>query len=268
VAFEAYRNQARPGATRVRRVMFLVAALLHGGIISGGVAYSYWHVDELTAPTLRVTFISAAPPPPPPPPPPPAGGGGVKKKVALKPKAVEVPIVTPKPTEIVQPRERPAPVKKTFRKHEDEEEEEDEPAGVKGGVKGGVSGGTIGGTIGGTVGGTPGGTIGGVVGSTAPAGPVAPKFLPPNIAEANKLSGADPDVPVSMRRAGAEYVVQTKLCISREGTVESVTILKGADRQLDESVVKTVKSWRFRPYLANGAPVPWCSFKRFLFNFK
>src|SRR5690242_16171680 len=106
--------------------MFLVAALLHGGLISGGVAYSYWHVDELTPPTLRVTFISAAAPPPPPPPPPPAGGGA-KKKVALKPKTVEVPIVTPKPTDIVQPRERPAPVKKIFRKHDDEEEE-DEPA--------------------------------------------------------------------------------------------------------------------------------------------
>ncbi len=261
MAFEAYRNQARPGATRVRRVMFLVAALLHGGIISGGVAYSYWHVDELTPPTLRVTFISAAPPPPPPPPPPPAGSG-VKKKVALKPKAVEIPIVTPKPTEIVQPRERPAPVKKTFRQHTDEEEEEDEPAGVKGGVKGGVSGGTIGGTIGGTVGGTPGG----VVGSTAAPALVAPKFLPPMMGALQKESGDDPSFPPSLNHGGVEYLVQAKICVSRAGTVDSVLLMKHADALLDASVLNAVKKWRFRPLVANGNAVPFCYFGRFEFK--
>src|SRR5207249_450582 len=69
VAFDAYRAQdQRPKA--LRRVVIGIAALLHGALIAAGVVYSYWHVDELTPPTLRVTFISAAPPPPPPPPPP------------------------------------------------------------------------------------------------------------------------------------------------------------------------------------------------------
>ncbi len=248
--------------------MFVAAFVLHATLIAGGVAYSYWHVDELTPPTLRVTFISAAPPPPPPPPPP-AGGGGVKKKLALKPKVVEAPIVVPKPTELVQPRETPAPVKKkTFRQHEDEEDEDDEPAGVKGGVKGGVAGGTIGGTIGGEIGGVKGGTLGGVVGSTG-AAPVsgAPKFLPPQMGGNQKISGDDPPFPAALNHGGIEYVVQAKICVSREGGVESVTVLKHADALLDDNVVQTVKNkWRFRPLTANGSAVPFCYFGRFEFK--
>jgi hypothetical protein len=86
VAFEAFRTQTRR-PTKLRSAVIGVAALFHGALIAAGVVYSYWHVDELTPPTLRVTFIAAAPPPPPPPPPPPAGGGG-PKKVAMKPKTI------------------------------------------------------------------------------------------------------------------------------------------------------------------------------------
>ena len=247
--------------------MFVAAAILHGALIAVGVVYSYWHVDELTPPTLRVTFISASPPPPPPPPPPPAGGGA-KKKVAIKTKPVEVAIVQPKPTEIVQPRVTPKPVKqKTFRQHEDEEEE-DEPAGVKGGVKGGQEGGVIGGdvtngVIGGVKGGTPGGVIGGTGAATAP---VAPKFLPPMMGAAQKLSGDDPPFPPSLNHGGIEYVVQAKICVNRDGVVDGVTLMKRADTLLDDGVAKTVKTWRFRPLSSNGAPVPFCYFGRFEFK--
>src|SRR5215510_9230767 len=109
MAFEAYRHQRR-GGSLARRVMFVLVAVAHGAAIAAGVIYSYWHVDELMPPTLRVTFISAAPPPPPPPPPP-AGSGNKPKKVAIKTTPVE-PVVVPKPTDIVQPRERPTPIKK------------------------------------------------------------------------------------------------------------------------------------------------------------
>jgi len=43
-------------------------------------------------------------------------------------------------------------------------------------------------------------------------------------------------------------------------------ILGFADPQLDEGVVTTVKTWRFRPNLANNVPIPFCSTNMFEFK--
>lgn len=272
MAFEAYRRQGRQRST-LRRVLFVVVAALHGAVIAAGVVYSYWHVDELTPPTLRVTFMSGAPVPPPPPPPPPAGGGGKPKRIALKTKTIPTPTEQPKPTEIVQPRERPAPVKKEFRKHDDEEEDEDDdaPKSVKGGVKGGILGGEVGGVLGGTVGGTLGGTKGGVIGGsiggmgTAPA--PSSKFLPPNLGDLQKESGEKPDFPASLRaNVGVEYIVLAKICVSTTGAVQTVTLMKKSDPLLNDSVERTVKTWRYRPLFANNTPVPFCTLASFDFK--
>jgi protein TonB len=241
MAFDAFRSQTRPRLSYRRRLTYLLSAALHGALIIVGVAYSFWHVDELSPPMLRVTFMSATPPPPPPPPPPPAGGGAQKKKVTVKPKTV----VTPKVAEIVQPRETPPP--KAQPKPDDDDE--DEPGGVKGGVKGGTAGGTIGGTVGGTI----GGTIGG-----APGAPLPPRFLAPNMGALQKISGDNPAFPPSLRKAGEVYAVIAKICVSRTGSVDSVTIMKKADSLLDANVVNTVKTWRFRPLMANNIAIPFC----------
>ena len=142
MAFESFRAQERGRPRTLRRIAFALVALFHGVLIAAGVAYSYWHVEELTPPTLRVTFMSA-----PPPPPPPAGGGSRAKKVAVKTKPVE-PIVVPKPNEIVQPPEKTKPVKKEFRKHEDEYVEDDDKKPGTGPGKGVGKGSMYGKTLG------------------------------------------------------------------------------------------------------------------------
>jgi protein TonB len=246
VAFEAFRTQAETRApSRRRRVTTALSIVFHAALIAVGVVYSFWHVEELSPPLLKVTFLASAPPPPPPPPP--AGGGGpAKKKVALKPRVV----VQPKPTDIVQPRETP-------KKEEPEEKPKpDEPKGEKGGVAGGVAGGTPGGTVGGTPGGRLGGVVGGTPGGTGTA--MAPKYLPPNIGEGQKLSAEKPPFPASLRRPGAVYHLLAKICVTASGNVDKVTILKGADALLDDGVVRTVKTWRYRPFMANSTPAPFC----------
>jgi protein TonB len=263
MAFESYRTQGQGGARKSRRVTYTLSALVHGALIVLGVVYSFWHVDELTPPTLRVTFMSGAPPPPPPPPPPPAGGSA-KKKATVKPKVVA--LVTPKPTDIVQPREAPTPVKKEVRRHDDEEDDEDEPAGVKGGVKGGIAGGSIGGVIGGTLGGTHGGVVGGAIGGTGPASSAAPKFLAPNLGALQKASGVDPVFPPSLRKGDLIYVVIAKICVSRTGSVDSVGLMKKADALLDQNVISAVKGWRYHPLTANDITVPFCYPARFEFK--
>jgi protein TonB len=166
-----------------------------------------------------------------------------------------VAVTQPKPTQLVQPRETPPPkeMPKPPPVHDDDDDDDDEPAGVKGGVKGGVAGGVQGGTIGGTQGGTIGGTIGGTQ-----AAPALARFLPPNLGALQKMGGDDPPFPVALRKAGATYAVLAKICVSRDGAVDSVTILKKADPLLDAGVVSTVKGWRFRPLMANNTAIPFC----------
>jgi protein TonB len=266
VAFESFRGQDDQRRSRqLRRVAFALVAVFHGVLIAAGVVYSYWHVDELTPPTLRVTFMTAAPPPPPPPPPPAGGGGARPKKVALKPKTPE-PVVT-KPPEIVQPPEKSRPIKREFRKHEDEYVEEDnaKPAAGVGKGKGSIDDGDEDGEEGGVKGGQKGGIIGGSIGGAGTT-PAPPRSMPAQFGALQKSSGADPAFPPSLRRGDMIYVVEAKICVSTTGAVETVTLTKRADSLLDNNVVNAVKNWRFRPMKFNSMFVAFCYPARFEFK--
>jgi protein TonB len=265
VAFESFRAQDLARPRRQRRVAFTLVAIFHGVLIAAGVVYSYWHVEELTPPSLRVTFMTMAPPPPPPPPPPAGGGGARPKKVAVKKITEPVP---EKPPEIVQPPEKKK-INKEFRKHTDEYEEKDDSKvatgtgvgkgkigdedgdedGEEGGVKGGVKGGSIGGTIGGT-------------GTT----PAPPRSMPAIWGDSHLEFGPMPKFPPTLIRGEREYLVGVDICVSATGSVDTVTVTKRADSLLDETVVKTVKTWRYRPLKFNGSNVGSCFPKQFLFK--
>src|SRR5262245_35036116 len=81
VAFDAFRAQSEPPPRAGRkRLWYVVSIAFHGALIGAGIVYSFWHIEELSPPLLKVTFMSAAPPPPPAAPPPAGGGAQVKKK--------------------------------------------------------------------------------------------------------------------------------------------------------------------------------------------
>jgi len=252
VAFEAYRaqSQARP---RRGRVMIVASIAFHAVLLTAGVAYSFWHVDELTPPSVKVTFLSAAPPPPPPPPPA-GGGGGARKKVVVKPKTPTrvAELVQPRDTPEETPKEKPAP-----------SDGPGERGGVKGGVIGGTIGGTTGGTIGGQIGGVKGGVIGGTVGGT---GTHKPDFEAPAFGWQRKLSGDDPRLPAYLASRGAGvYHVLLQICVSASGGVDGAKVLHGDDPGLGQAVSEKVKTWRFRQKLTGaGTPVPFC----FVWNFE
>ena len=268
MAFESFRRQEERLPRRQRQVSFALVAIFHGAFIAAGVAYSYWHVEELAPPGLRVAFMSMAPSLPPTPqpvggragakklaPPPPAGGHAVGRKVAIKTKV----------SEPVRPPEEPTPVEKAFSKHEDEYDEADnatpstdadvrehsidgEDLGEDHGVKGGVKGGTVGGKIGGV------------------AAPEGPRSVSPLVGSLQKESGNMPPFPSSLMRGKIVYVVETKICVSTIGAVDSVTITRRSDTVLDASVVSTLKAWRYRPMTLNNAAVAFCYPVRFEFR--
>jgi periplasmic protein TonB len=220
MAFDAFLGQRTTAPRKWRRATYTLSFALHGALLLVGAIYSFWTVDELSPPSITVTFLASTPPPPPPPPPP------KKKKAIVKPRPTEV--VQPRPDQIVQPKEEPPP-----------EEEEDE--GVEGGVEGGV----------------PGGVVGSVGESTAPV-MVAPNVGTGMRISDLGDPRYKPSLPPQLNRAGMMFWGLFKICVSASGAVTDVKVVKGADPLIDPEWVAKIKLWQYRPYTLNGRPVPFC----------
>jgi TonB family protein len=71
---------------------------------------------------------------------------------------------------------------------------------------------------------------------------------------ANLLAAPMPAYPklASLTRMQGNVIMQA--IISKDGTVESVHVLKG-HRLLRSAATSAVRAWRYQPYLVNGRPV-------------
>ena len=73
-------------------------------------------------------------------------------------------------------------------------------------------------------------------------------------AEGNLVYRVQPNYPLLARQARIQGTVQLRAIISRMGTIENLTVLRGHS-MLVPSAVEAVKQWRYRPYLLNGDPI-------------
>jgi periplasmic protein TonB len=255
--FEAYVTERAGGRRRggTRRLVFMVSVALHGALLSGAVAHSFWQVDELSPPGVTVTFIQAMVAPPPPPPPPAAA---VAEKVRPKPKKprLEMPeIVQPAPTPEQPPEEKPAEVAEA---PEAPEPELGAAEGQPGGVEGGVAG--------------------GVLGRIDPTPPPPPKPSPPisvapSVGASYRLTDLEdpryrPSLPSAINRPGMSVWGVFRICVAADGHVTEVTVIKSADALVDNDWVAKMKTWRYRPYSVDGRPVPFCHPARIVVNVK
>ena len=220
MAFDAFLFQEKAKPRKLLRVALTIAVVFHAGLLSAATVQSFWHVDELSPANVPVTFLTGTPPPPPPPPPP------KKKKSNPTPKPTQ--IVQPKANAIVQPKE----------KEEPEEEDEGEEGGVEGGVAGGV--------------------VGAVPTQTETA-----KFLPPSVGKGQALVDWNdpryrPHLPPALNRAGMVVWGLFKLCVTAQGNVATVQILKSADALVDKDWSALLKTVPHKPYSIGGRPVPYC----------
>ena len=188
---------------------------------------------------------SAAPPPPPP---------ARKKREQPKPKPVVQPTLQQVKQALVQPKV----------KEEEPEPDKEEDPGVEGGVEGGVPGGVVGGVLGGEKDTRP-------VPTPTPA-PVAPKVVPPTVLETQKISGAIPPLPPTVKDAafsalGNQPGMLTaifKVCIGGDGNMSQVNLIKSSGAPaLDEFIKSNLRTWRYRPYMINGKATPICGTKVF-----
>lgn len=199
---------------------------------------SFWIIEKLDPPDTEIGFNVAPPPPPPPP------AGSKKPKTEKK--------VVKKVKEAVQPdpERKPEPV----------QEEEAPDDGVEGGVEGGVAGGVV------------GGVVGGVLEAAPPPPPEKPKQLPPQQVEQMRISGEKEiqppnDVNVAIRRAGQKVIGVTQMCLSAQGTVSTVKMLKSTGFPgYDNKIKSKMREWRYRPFMVNGKAVPICSTVTFIYT--
>jgi protein TonB len=242
MAFEAILSEQRARPKRGRRVTLVASVALHVAALVAGLVHSVWQVDEMPMPSLQVMLADA--PPPPPPPPPPAG----KKAHDSKPKTRPI---EPRPQELVVPKEVPKEQPKPEAEQASDGVADSQPGGVQGGVEGGVQG----------------GVLGGVVGSPAPP-PPPPKPAGPRLISAKLGRGQlliDPNderyrvkLPPPLARSGETYVALLKVCVSAQGTVTAVQLMKSATPAIDGQFSSVIGRWRYRPLIADGAPTPFC----------
>lgn len=89
-----------------------------------------------------------------------------------------------------------------------------------------------------------------------PPRPIAPPVRRVSIVtEGDVIHRVLPLYPPIARRIGAEGPVVLQALISREGTVESLRVVRSAHPTLNEAALEAVAQWRFRPYLLNGVAV-------------
>lgn len=247
MAFEAILQQpATP--KRWRRATLLASLAAHVAVLSAAVVHSLWQVEEMPMPSLQIRLTRAVPPPPPPPPPRAAGQSATESRPRTRP-------VQAKPQEVLVPKDRP--------------EEQSKPEAA---AESAVDHGEPNGQLGGQVGGVPGGVVGGVVGASPPppppAKPSGPKIVSASIGRGQLLIDPNAEryrvkLPLALARSGETYTAMLRLCVSAEGGVTSVQVLKGAGAALDGQFPSVMGRWRYRPLLVDNVPTPFCYLLRY-----
>jgi protein TonB len=79
--------------------------------------------------------------------------------------------------------------------------------------------------------------------------------------------GAKPEYPAEVKSAGIEGVVIVRYVIGEDGSVRDIKVLKGPP-ELHATCIATVKSFRFRPIVIDGAPQAVVRMARFSFRIR
>ena len=67
-----------------------------------------------------------------------------------------------------------------------------------------------------------------------------------------------PRLPPGLHRAGLVVAGTFRVCAAADGRVMEVSVIKSADPRVDEDWMKTLKTWRYEPFVVAGNPLPLC----------
>ncbi len=248
MAFEAILEQQDARPKRWRRATLILSVALHVVALAALLVRSVWQVDEMPMPSLQVSLTAAAPPPPPPPPP-----AARKAPAESRPKTR----IEPKPQELVVPKDTPKEQPKAVAETDADSASDH-----------GEEGGQVGGQIGGVTSGIVGGVVGAPPPPPPPPKPAGPKNVSASVGRGQLLIDPNAEryrvkLPLALARTGETYVALLRLCVSAEGSVTSVQVVKGAGAALDSQFPSVMGRWRYRPLIADGVPTPFCYLLRY-----
>lgn len=265
VPFESFLKQTKSKRGFLFHATIAFSVFVHAGALAWATVRSITEVEELPAPHMKLTFLRA---PSLAPAAPKAAGpkddGGPRKIAAprrdVKPKPALIQPVLAPPVETQKPDPTPpAPVEEPVAAAPPTATPSTTETAGGGGTGTGVATGVPGGGSGVTGNGPPGGGLGA-------AKALPRKMLPEALGKLQRLSGAPPAFPPQLAKNGSLFVVMTKVCVSAEGSVDTVDVMKQADPLLDANVVNAVRGWRYKPLISGDTAVPFCTFVRFEFR--
>jgi hypothetical protein len=85
-----------------------------------------------------------------------------------------------------------------------------------------------------------------------------PVFLTAEVASYLRSQDDFPALPASMRHRGARYKAQMEICVAPDGHVSDVGFRSDPTPALDSVLQAAVRGWRYRPFLVDGVPTPFC----------
>jgi len=88
----------------------------------------------------------------------------------------------------------------------------------------------------------------------APPPTVAQKLRLSHISAGNLIRKVQPTYPALARSARVQGTVVLQAVISRQGTIENLSVLTGHP-MLVSAAIDAVRQWRYRPYILNNEPV-------------
>lgn len=97
---------------------------------------------------------------------------------------------------------------------------------------------------------------------------------PPYVKPKGALTGlelirkVDPKYPQTLIKENVDGEVILYAIIRKDGTVDSIQVVRGVDPQLDRNAIEALSRWEFRPALRDGQPVDLEAVVRIPFHFR
>jgi TonB family protein len=83
----------------------------------------------------------------------------------------------------------------------------------------------------------------------------APRVTSPDLSGPAPLRKVDPKYPPTLINEHVEGEVVLYAVIRRDGSVDSIQLVRGIDEQLDANAMNAFSQWKFRPAMLQGEPV-------------
>ena len=83
----------------------------------------------------------------------------------------------------------------------------------------------------------------------------APRGTSPDLSGPAPLRKVDPKYPPTLINDHVEGEVVLYAVIRRDGSVDSIQLVRGIDEQLDANAMNAFSQWKFRPAMLQGEPV-------------